>query len=340
VVLVGYGAISASAAQKAAATSTGAASSGSTTTGSRQTQGEPAFPPGLQGGHKKGKKVPQPLKVTPPLGLSHYDFPVAGGADYADTYGAERSDISDGWHHGDDLFAPLGTPVVAVADGTLSLVGYEHLGGWRLWLQDSAGNQFYYAHLSAYSPAALRGGKVKAGEVLGFLGRTGDAFTTTPHLHFEIHPHQLLSLGYDGAVDPTTYLHGWTIVHATHVPLPVHPAFPNGEFGVVAKTVWRQLLASGLIPLRKHAAIPVAAAPLLRRSDVLPPLDLSLRRFPAVAASAVAPGHGGRLPSVTWPLLAVALALALGYGTFAGGRRLRSRHREEPEAPAPSTAEP
>lgn len=96
------------------------------------------------------------------------------------------------WHHGDDIFAQLGTPVVAVADGTVTLVGWEHLGGWRLWVTDRAGDQFYYAHLSGYAPAVIGaddGGtvQVKAGEVLGFIGNPGDAFTTSPHLHFEVH---------------------------------------------------------------------------------------------------------------------------------------------------------
>ena len=61
----------------------------------------------------------QPLKAVPSLGYrpKHYVFPVDGGASFVDTYGAGRSNIYDGWHHGDDLFAPLGTPVVAVASG-------------------------------------------------------------------------------------------------------------------------------------------------------------------------------------------------------------------------------
>ena len=71
----------------------------------------------------------------------------------------------------------------------------------------SAGNEFYYAHLSAYSPFAVNGNQVKAGTVLGFMGNTGDASTTPYHLHFEIHPVGLLYLGYDGAVNPYTYLH-------------------------------------------------------------------------------------------------------------------------------------
>jgi len=50
---------------------------------------------------------------------------------------------------------------------------------------------------------------VRAGDVLGFVGNTGDAQGTPYHLHFEVHPAQLLGLGYDGAVDPTGYLDGW-----------------------------------------------------------------------------------------------------------------------------------
>ena len=164
-----------------------------------------------QNGHgtkksRKHKAVAQPLVAVPGLGYkpSHYVFPVDRGASYVDTYGANRNDIYDGWHHGNDLFAPLGTPVVAVARGTLSLVGWNKLGGWRLWLTDKKGNSFYYAHLAGYARWILTHHHVRAGQVVGFLGRTGDAFTTTPHLHFEIHPHQpaFVKLGYDGAVDP------------------------------------------------------------------------------------------------------------------------------------------
>ena len=71
------------------------------------------------------------------------------------------------------------------------------------------GNEFYYAHLSAFSPLAKNGRRVKAGDVLGFVGNTGDAQGTPYHLHFEIHPFSLLFMGYDGAVDPTPYLSAW-----------------------------------------------------------------------------------------------------------------------------------
>src|SRR5205814_7517766 len=117
-----------------------------------------------------------------------YVIPVGGRPSYGDSCGAARSDVPGGWHHGDDIFAELGTPVVAVADGTLNRVGWERLGGWRLWVRDRAADEFYYAHLSAYSPLALRDGRVYRGDVIGFVGNTGDAFTTLPHLHFEVHP--------------------------------------------------------------------------------------------------------------------------------------------------------
>ena len=150
-----------------------------------------------------------PPTMTPRLGETGYVFPVYGQVAWGDTFGASRSDVSGGWHHGDDLFAPLGTPVLAVAHGVVFSVGHERLGGRRLWLRDDRGNEFYYAHLSAYSPLAVNGAVVKAGDVLGFVGDTGDAVGTPYHLHFEIHPVGLLDRGYDGAVDPTSYLRTW-----------------------------------------------------------------------------------------------------------------------------------
>ena len=200
--------------------------------------------------HKKKSAVPQPLTAVPGLGYkpSHYVFPVDGGASYVDTYGAGRSDIYDGWHHGDDLFAPLGTPIVAVARGTLSLVGWNELGGWRLWLTDKKGNSFYYAHLAGYARWILTHPHVRAGQVIGFLGRTGDAFTTEPHLHFEVHPHQpaFVKLGYDGAVNPTTYLQKWKVEHvpADEIPQPAKLKAPVGAPTQEAAVVWHQLLVA------------------------------------------------------------------------------------------------
>jgi hypothetical protein len=97
-------------------------------------------------------------------------------------------------------------------------VGPNPIGGNRFWLQDSAGNQFYYAHLSAYTPLARNGTHVHAGDVIGFVGNTGDAAGGPYHLHFEVHPASLLFLGYDGAVDPTPYLDAWRHLQDVHFP--------------------------------------------------------------------------------------------------------------------------
>jgi murein DD-endopeptidase MepM/ murein hydrolase activator NlpD len=164
--------------------------------------------PGI-GPEKPGLIIRPPQSVTPRLTAGGYVFPVYGASSFGDTFGAPRGDVASGWHHGEDIFAPLGAPLLAVADGTIFSVGWNNLGGYRLWLRDQEGNEFYYAHLSAYSPFAVNGRHVKAGTVIGFLGNTGDAQSTPYHLHFEIHPVGMLYMGYDGAVRPYPYLQAW-----------------------------------------------------------------------------------------------------------------------------------
>jgi peptidase M23-like protein len=148
-----------------------------------------------------------PTDVSAPLSPAGYVFPVYGPSSFTDTFRAPRSGV--GWHHGEDIFAPLGAPLLAVADGTIFSVGWNDRGGYRLWLRDRQGNQFYYAHLSAFSPLAVDGNEVKAGAVIAFVGNTGDAQTTPYHLHFEIHPVGLLPMGYDGVVNAFPYLSAW-----------------------------------------------------------------------------------------------------------------------------------
>jgi hypothetical protein len=129
-----------------------------------------------------------------------FGFPVYGGASVADDFGAARQ---IGAHQGNDVFAPFGAPVLAVADGVVEKVGTLPISGNRLWLRTADGDEFFYAHLSAFSPAAVNGRRVEAGTVLGFTGNTGDAEPTPPHVHFEIHP--------DGgdAIDPHAILLAW-----------------------------------------------------------------------------------------------------------------------------------
>jgi murein DD-endopeptidase MepM/ murein hydrolase activator NlpD len=212
---IGYAEAAAQTAPPAAPTDT--TSTGPTTTDSTSTDEAPVGDlPSLRPKNDSTPTV-SPLRLHPKLTAGHYVFPVYGPVSYIDSYGSARSDVT--YHHGDDIFGQLGQPLVAVASGTVFSVGWNKIGGNRLWILDEQGNQFYYAHLSAFSTAAVNGARVKAGQVVGFMGNTGDAEGTPFHLHFEVHPVSLLYLGYDGAVDPTPYLDAWQ--HQKDLPFPI-----------------------------------------------------------------------------------------------------------------------
>lgn len=249
--------------------------------------------------------------VTPPLGLDSYVFPVVGVSGYGDSYGAFRGDVHGKWHHGDDIFAPLGAPVVAVANGTINRVGWHKVGGWRLWVRDTAANEFYYAHLSGYSLSVFHSKYVRAGDVLGFVGNTGDAYTGVSHLHFEVHPHQLLRLRYDGAVDPTTYLNSWLRMGSVHAPFPVHPRFPrHPRLRREARHVFRQLLvARHLIEQPSRLIEQKQVDRPAGRSAPSTPQLLTSRDEPAIPAVSA----GNATPTI--PLLAGLLIIAVFVAT-------------------------
>ena len=161
------------------------------------------------GGEVAGGPVKVAPEVSARLSSGGFVFPVYGTASFGDSFGGPRPNVPGGWHHGEDIFAAAGTPLLAVADGTVHTIGFTKIGGYRLWLRDTQGNEFYYAHLSAYSPLAVEGRSVQAGDVIGFVGDTGDADGGSPHLHFEIHPAAMAGLGYDGVVAPYSILLAW-----------------------------------------------------------------------------------------------------------------------------------
>ncbi len=117
-------------------------------------------------------------------------FPVAGPHSYSDTFGAPRmfGTAYAHLHQGTDIFASSGTPLLAVERGVLIRVGSDTLGGTKLWLVGASGTRYYYAHLSAFAEGVAEGKVVAAGDVVGFVGNTGNAATTPAHLHFEVHP--------------------------------------------------------------------------------------------------------------------------------------------------------
>jgi peptidoglycan LD-endopeptidase LytH len=103
-------------------------------------------------------------------------------------------------HEGVDIFAVRGTPVVAAAEGLVTRVSTTPRGGKVVWLSDTRNRQsLYYAHLDAQLVQV--GQHVKIGDTLGLVGNTGNAITTTPHLHFGIYKYG------EGAIDPYNHVH-------------------------------------------------------------------------------------------------------------------------------------
>jgi murein DD-endopeptidase MepM/ murein hydrolase activator NlpD len=133
-----------------------------------------------------------------PVAISGFAFPVADPHNFVDTFGAPRSGGRQ--HEGNDIFAPYGNPLFACERGVITKMGTNTLGGTKLWIVGESGTSYYYAHLSAYALNLVDGTVVEPGDVVGFVGNSGDAITTPPHLHFEIHP------GGGPAIDPYAIL--------------------------------------------------------------------------------------------------------------------------------------
>ena len=125
--------------------------------------------------------------VAPKGPVTIKQFPVQGLCWFTDTWGAPRSGGRS--HQGVDIIAKSGKAVYAVDDGTLTKQYLDSPGslsgnGWRLTKAD--GTYFFYAHFSAFAPGLKVGSTVKAGQIIGYVGMTGNA--GAPHLHFEVHP--------------------------------------------------------------------------------------------------------------------------------------------------------
>lgn len=127
-------------------------------------------------------------------------FPVPGrtsrsiGSFFGDPRDAGRRE-----HHGVDVFAPRGTPVVASAESYVSRVDTTPVGGRVIWLRDSRrGASIYYAHL--HETLVQEGDRVNPGDTIGLVGNTGNARTTSPHLHFGLY------FRGDGPLDPWDFL--------------------------------------------------------------------------------------------------------------------------------------
>lgn len=168
-------------------------------------------------------------------------FPVAaaGVADVRSFWGAPR-DGGARDHHGIDIFAPRGTPVVAATAGRVSRVGTTGIGGRVVWLRDEEGGQsLYYAHLDRQ--LVTSGQIVRRGDTLGLVGNSGNARTTPPHLHFGIYRRG------QGPLDPLPFVR----------PAPGPPLDPVVDVADVGG--WRRTAVEGA---RLRAAPDLSAGPI------------------------------------------------------------------------------
>jgi len=130
-------------------------------------------------------------------------FPVLGYVWYQNDYGAPRYVPYFHLHEGDDLFATAGTPVSACVDGVIAKLANGSIGGISFWLTGDDGVTYYYGHLRGYAPGIVAGARVHVGDILGYVGDSGVAQGTSPHLHFEMHP------GGGPPVSPKAVLDDW-----------------------------------------------------------------------------------------------------------------------------------
>lgn len=125
-----------------------------------------------------------PPTTEPPSGSKA--CPVNGAVSFTDTWGAPRS--GGRTHQGVDMIAARGTPLAAIESGFIRRMGNGGLGGITIYLNGDGGDEYYYAHLDAWAAGLSVGQSVSAGETIGYVGNTGNAQYTIPHLHFEFHP--------------------------------------------------------------------------------------------------------------------------------------------------------
>jgi murein DD-endopeptidase MepM/ murein hydrolase activator NlpD len=133
-----------------------------------------------------------------PEAASSLVFPVAGKKARIGSFWGAARDGGSRKHEGIDIFAARKTPVVAVADGFVSVITTSGRGGKTIWLRSPDHQMtFYYAHLD--KQFVKTGDNVKKGQIIGHVGNTGNARLTPPHLHFGIYT-------YSGAIDPLPFV--------------------------------------------------------------------------------------------------------------------------------------
>lgn len=225
------------------------------------------------------------LELT--LGPQLAVFPIQGKGNRAiQSFWGQERDGGTREHHGIDIFAARGTPLLASTDGTIVSTGDYGRGGKHLWM-NSANNQIrlYYAHLDEFHPhSLLLTAQVKAGDTIGYVGSTGNAKGGPPHLHFGIYT-------MFGPVDPLKYV--WR--EATNAAPTAVASEVIGRLRTVKPTWAKASDKNGALSLPMHAPMVVIGAlsggkvlgelpngerVVMALADTKPRVDLGKRRLP------------------------------------------------------------
>ncbi|MEY2468622.1 MAG: hypothetical protein QOF21_1320 [Actinomycetota bacterium] len=168
-------------------------------------------------------------------------FPVAGYTTFTDDWLNPRFTPIFHLHEGTDLFAPFGTPVRAPVDGVVRHTS-GGAGGTAVYVRTVEGHEVYLAHLSGYSDVKP-GQSVKVGDIVGFVGNTGNAAGGAAHVHFEIHPKG------KGPVNPKPYLDQWVAQALQMVPVLLQSYQIAQPQNVVPQVLTEQLSQGSAIAL-------------------------------------------------------------------------------------------
>ena len=147
----------------------------------------PAAPAALPVATTPAPPVPDVAVVPAAPGPAGLIVPVQGisAAQLSNTYADTRSEGRT--HEAIDIMAPRGTPVLAVADGKVEKLFDSKQGGLTIYQFEPSGKfAYYYAHLDRYAADVVEGKALRAGEVIGYVGSTGNANPQAPHLHFAV----------------------------------------------------------------------------------------------------------------------------------------------------------
>jgi hypothetical protein len=228
---------------------------------------------------------PASLAAAPPRGsgVPKLIFPVVGPVLYTDDFGQPRG---TGKHEGNDLLAAKKQLAVAVEPGTVTFWTTSAHAGCMLYLHGDSGTMYEYIHLNndltagndnkgkcvagtSYAKGLTDGARVVAGQPVGYVGDSGDANNITPHLHFEVHPH-------DGkAVDPFPFLgKAQHLLFAARPGSSVSVAFTGtltvADGGQLELLVQTLRVSTGLRVKKVNRAVSLAVDPALALGGVVP----------------------------------------------------------------------